>query len=614
MTIRQHTVRAFARPFPALWLAAALCALWFAPGTRAETTDQPPLYIAQDHTWAPLAFENEQGEPAGLLVDLWREIGRELGREVRFELVDWNDSLRLVRDRPNRIHGGLFESPERNAYLDFSSDLMTLRTTLFAEHAPGQVTPMVPEDLGDTPVGVTAGGYEEEFLREHYPGLTLELYRNNRKLVQSAARGNLQAFAADYPVGMYYLDRFTTPEHFYVMEVLYEQPLHAAVAKGNSALLTEVERGLAALSDERLANITQKWMQSERVETLPDWLGPVLLLVIAVALVGGMALHNRDLKRRLARQAARLEHQLERQRLLTENMTDFIWTVDEHSRLSYVSPSVERMLGYQPEDMVDQEMTWALTPESAADTYALQQRLVEAARRGEYEGYVDTTAELAQRHRNGHTVWTEVVIRCFFTPQGEFAGAQGASRDITERVQAEKTLRHLASVDNLTQLPNRRLLLDRLQQAITRCRKRGQSGALLYMDLDNFKQFNDYQGHIAGDRLLKQIARRLSHHLPEGVTLGRYSGDGFMLVAPELGRDLETVIERTRALAQQYLDLLSREFDLDGAPCRLSSSMGVALIDGEELSAERLIQHANRAMHRAKSGGRNRFEIWRGDD
>ncbi|HEY7884113.1 MAG TPA: diguanylate cyclase, partial [Cellvibrionaceae bacterium] len=581
---------------------AAMCA-------GADQEPAEPLIIAQDHAWAPLAFENQQGEPQGLLVDLWRAVGKHLGREVVFELGDWQAGLDRVRDQPNRIHGGLFRSAERAEYMDFSSPLMPLRTTLFVNRVNVGPTVMVAPDLGDTAVGTTAGGYEQTFLRENYPELTLRLYDNNQALVQAAARGQIDAFVADYPVGMYYLDRFTTPDHFHVLEVLYQQPLHAAVAKGNSELLAEIERGLAMLSDEQLTAITQKWMHSERVETLPPWLLPLLIFLVAVALLGGFALHYLSLKRQLALQATELLQQAQHQRLLTDNMTDFIWTVSPDNKLSYVSPSVEKMLGYTPEELIGQEMTIALTPESAAETYALQTRIIAAAQRDEYKEFIDLTTDMAQRHKNGTIVWTEVIIRSFFTPSGDFAGAQGASRDITERIDAEKNLRQLASLDPLTQLPNRWRLLEDLQQVISHCRQHHSWGALLYMDLDNFKQFNDYQGHLAGDRLLRMIAKELNTHVPEGATLARYSGDGFMLVVPDSGSDKAAAQTQAEVLANNYLAQLSQEFDVNGTVCRLSSSMGVVLFNGSEPDAEKLIKRANQAMHQAKTQGRNRFYI-----
>src|SRR5690606_20391495 len=112
--------------------------------------------------------------------------------------------------------------------------------------------------------------------------------------------------------------------------------------------------------------------------------------------------------------------------------------------------------------------------------------------------------------------------------------------------------------DALTQLPNRWRLLEALQHAINHCRQHQSWGALLYMDLDNFKQFNDYQGHLAGDRLLRIIATHLTTHVPENATLARYSGDGFMLVLSDLGADKAAAQTEAEALAENYLKLLSQ--------------------------------------------------------
>ncbi len=608
-----HVERLINRPL----LAALLCLL--ALSARAETIPQdppdtlPPLLIVQDHAWAPLAFRDRHGEPRGLLVDLWRAVGEHLGREVAFVLVDWQATLVQVRDNDDRVHGGLFRSPERSEYLDFSHPLMNLRTTLFVSRTAVGPQVMVAQDLRDTPVGITAGGYEEEFMRNRHPDITLALYDNNEALAWAAASGEVDAFVADYPVGMYYLDRFTTPDQFHVLEVLYQQPLHAAVTKGNQELLEEINRGLALVSTEEMTAITQKWMQSERVEVIPPWLLPALILMTLIMVLGGLLLHNRSLKQRLEQQAQELQRQARHQQLLTDNMTDFIWTVSADNKLSYVSPSVEKMLGYKAQELIGGEMTIALTEKAAEETYALQSRLVAAAQRGEYpEGYVDTVAELAQRHKDGHVIWTEVVIRAFFTVEGDFAGAQGASRDISQRIKAEETLRQMACIDPLTQLPNRRRLLEFVQQAIADSRKSGRYWALLYLDLDNFKRFNDYHGHNAGDQLLVLIARRLENSLPDNCALARYSGDGFMIVATGLG-DLADARQRAGALGKHVLQQMGEGFELQGTPVNLGSSIGIALCGPKHTQPDNQFKRANQAMHQAKTQGRNQYFVCDGE-
>jgi ABC-type amino acid transport substrate-binding protein len=215
-----------------------------------------------------------RARPRGLLIDFWELIGAQLGRPVEFALTDWDDSLAQVRDGRAHVHGGLFRSPEREAFLDFGVEIFPLRAALFVS---ASLSAIQASDLEGIPVGVTRGGFEEEFLRTHHPGLTLRLYDNNDLLVRAATRGEVVAFAADYPVGMYLLDRHASPEHFRVLEVLYARHLAFAVAAGNAPLLTELNAAIQRLDPDELSRITQKWMRSESVDRVPIWFWLTLL-------------------------------------------------------------------------------------------------------------------------------------------------------------------------------------------------------------------------------------------------------------------------------------------------------------------------------------------------
>jgi|GEM_PF-2279238 len=579
----------------------------------AQTTSSGPinltpqissLYVVQDHRWAPLAFRNQQGQPDGLIIDIWRLLGQKMQRPVEFELLDWQHTLHKVRDSRAHIHGGLVQSEERASYLDFSEPLFQLRTAIFID-TKKILNALDVDDLNGVQIGVIAGGYEEEFVRAHYPQLILHLYNNNEQLVAAAVRGDIPAFVADYPVGMYYLAR-STPDKFRVLSVLYSRNVQAAVARGNQAALKEINDVIAQITPEEMAAITQKWINREEIRVIP-W-GWILIFSgsLGAIVIGVLLYHNKKLTDKIALQYSTLkerEHQVD---LLTTNMTDWVWTVNAHNHFTYVSPSIKKFLGYEVADIIDKFVTVVIHPSDIEHARMQLAQLVMAGPSSESNNYRDATTRFCLGHKNGQIIWSEAAVRIFFSATGEFSGAQGCSRDVGERKHAEDVIRQMAFNDPLTQLPNRRLLNDRIQQAMAGCKRHRQYGAILFLDIDNFKSVNDHYGHDNGDLLLQQIAQRLCSGIRDSDTLARFGGDEFVIVSEQLSQELETAKHQALLIGIKLLELFDRNFLLRDARCQITSSIGIALFNDGSHSAAQLLKQADVAMYQAKADGRNR--------
>lgn len=579
------------------------------PVANAELSSNEALLIVQDEAWAPLAFIDKQGKPQGLLPDLWRKVAEKTDRSIVFELVDWQDTLQLVKGSPNAIHGGLFKSAERSNYLDFSDPIMQLRTSLFVHSGKAMHDILDIDDITTQVVGVTAGGYEEEFLRVNYPNINLQLFNNNEQLVRAVVAGSVMAFVADYPVGMYYLDQYTTPEQFRVLAVLYQQPIFAAVAKGNQTLLDEINKGLAEINSIELTAIKQKWINTTPVNVIPSWLLPSLAIFIAIAFLLAQALYNKRLNQRVNRVTSELLEQEQQVSLLTENMSDWVWKTNHHSQFVYVSPSIKKLLGYDAEELLGKTWGQILHPGEREKADALSAHILAAVRRGEIIDYKDLTLEVCLQDINKKIVWTETATRIFFDQYGNYLGSQGSSRNITERKQAEEAIRQLAFNDPLTHLPNRRLLSDRLRQAMAGCARHHQYCALFFLDLDNFKYINDNHGHDNGDIILQQVAQRLSANLRESDTVARFGSDEFALIAEYLTASPQEAKQQVLHLAIKMLELFDKDFILRETTCRLTTSIGIILFNTDQKSVDALIKQADLALYQAKANGRNQFFV-----
>jgi diguanylate cyclase (GGDEF)-like protein/PAS domain S-box-containing protein len=186
----------------------------------------------------------------------------------------------------------------------------------------------------------------------------------------------------------------------------------------------------------------------------------------------------------------------------------------------------------------------------------------------------------------------------------------GFITDISARKQAEAHTHQLAYFDALTGLPNRRLLTDRIAHALSAAQRSAQMGALLFIDLDDFKKINDARGHAVGDQLLKQVAARLSQLLRGDDSVARLGGDEFVVLVGQLGPDAESAARHARAVADRVRALLETPYDIDGALYDSAGSVGITLFPKGHEHVDDLLREADTAMYRAKAAGRNRIAFF----
>jgi len=188
---------------------------------------------------------------------------------------------------------------------------------------------------------------------------------------------------------------------------------------------------------------------------------------------------------------------------------------------------------------------------------------------------------------------------------GNIIGALAFGRDITQQKMANEKINHLALYDSLTGLPNRRLLLDRLQHALATGARTGKRGALMFIDLDNFKILNDTHGHDKGDQLLQQVARRLADCMREGDTVARLGDDEFVVILENLGDHPEEAVAEAGIAGKKIIAALNRSYLLDDRECHSTQCIGVTLFGGQPQNMNELLKQADLAMRRAKTSGRN---------
>lgn len=184
------------------------------------------------------------------------------------------------------------------------------------------------------------------------------------------------------------------------------------------------------------------------------------------------------------------------------------------------------------------------------------------------------------------------------------------ARDISSRKNAERQIEQLAFYDPLTELPNRRLLLDRLQQFIEQSQREHKIGALLYLDLDSFKRINDSLGHHVGDDLLRAVSERLDSEIRKVDTLARLGGDEFVVLLGTLDTDRDQVANEARRVSQKIIQCLTRPFTLKNAEYTIGGSVGICLLEGNDIVANEALHRADTAMYDAKAKGGNQLSFF----
>ena len=217
--------------------------------------------------------------------------------------------------------------------------------------------------------------------------------------------------------------------------------------------------------------------------------------------------------------------------------------------------------------------------------------------------------EIWNRRKNGEIYPEYLAIAAVKNQNGVITHFVGTLTDITLRKASEEEIERLAFYDPLTQLPNRRLLQERLKSALASSHRSGQKGALLFIDLDNFKALNDTLGHDMGDLLLQQVAARLNACVRENDTVARLGGDEFVIMLEDLGELTYGSLNQSETIGQKILAAINQPFQLGTQEYLSTSSIGITLFDGHEHSDE-LLKRADIAMYQAKNSGRNALRFF----
>jgi len=339
-----------------------------------------------------------------------------------------------------------------------------------------------------------------------------------------------------------------------------------------------------------------KWAQSIALRARNELLAAVILAATAILILFLRLQRQEHIDQLEATERATIRESEERFRALTEQSTDIILIADPSGQIKYASPSVHTVLSLHGDSLVGTNIIDLVHPDDFAKTMITEPRSVAYGQ--------NSIVEFRLRHADGKWLYFECVVRSLIQHKN-IGGIVYNARDITERKHSQEQLLFNATHDALTGLPDRALFLERLQGVVDRMKRHPhEAGAVLFIDIDDFKVVNDCYGHAIGDALIKEVSNRLRACLRSDGTIARMGGDEFSVLVEDVTDPSDAI-----RVAERIQSSFERPFLLGGLEVFKSTSIGLALTS-PETSAEAVLQNADIAMYRAKSQGKARSEIF----
>ncbi|MDD2581248.1 MAG: EAL domain-containing protein [Desulfuromonadaceae bacterium] len=283
--------------------------------------------------------------------------------------------------------------------------------------------------------------------------------------------------------------------------------------------------------------------------------------------------------------------------MIVESSNDAIFSISLDGAITSWNRGAEKVFGYSSDEIVGRQIFTIMPPER----YDERARVLQTILSGEQLQFFETT----RIKKDGSRIYVSITTSPMLDADGKIIGNSVIARDVTERRNMEEVIRHQAHHDTLTDLPNRQLFMDFLSLELAQARRDGTELALLFLDLNGFKQVNDTLGHSCGDRLLQEVGQRLRACIRESDTVARLGGDEFTVLMPALGQTDDVGI-----VLRKILGVFETPFMLDGSAVDTTTSIGICMFPDDGDCGEELMKKADIAMYDAKGTGRNSYQFY----
>ncbi len=407
------------------------------------------IIVTDDKDFPPFAFLDATGNPRGITIDIWALWSKKTGIPVKFDLVKWDDALKAVREGRADAVGGLFLTPERKAYFDYTKEIIRIPTAIFFHHQIAGIKGLA--DLSGFQVGVIRGDSSEELLRTEHPEINLLIYASTDELVRAAIAGRIRVFVADEPIALFYLAKYPGGEAFrWSSKEIAINRQYSAVRKGNHQLLTTVQSGFDQISQEEINDIVTEWSGKSSRVAVP-WREIGLILFVILFIVTAVFIWNIQLRRRVLRATRNLEernrelelsreairHSEERYRELMEHANSVILRMDKEGQILFLNEFALRFFGFRKEEVIGRNVIGTIVPEQETTGRDLTAMIKDIA----VNPSIYANNENENMRSNGERVWVAWTNKPVYNPDGEVSEILCIGNDITDRKRSEEALR-----------------------------------------------------------------------------------------------------------------------------------------------------------------------------
>jgi diguanylate cyclase (GGDEF)-like protein/PAS domain S-box-containing protein len=591
------------------WLCVALLSAGAAQASVALPGETTPRVVKVGvYANAPKIFLGEDGQPSGILGDVLVAIAEREHWTLKPVRCEWQDCLDSLQSGGIDLMPDVAFTDQRGQIFDFHNTVALLSWSQIYKVRGEPISSML--DLTGKRVAVVTGSVQESSLRGMLQSFGVKAELVPVESFQAGFELTAAKLADAVATNRFYGD-LQAPKYRLEPTAIVFQPaqLYYATQKGkNASLLQAIDRHLAqwqTQSDSPYAQALQRWLLAPQPLHVPVYLWWTLGGLVALLLLALLVTHW--LRRQVALKTAHLIASENRLNTILDSVDACIYIKDTALRYQYANNSLCRLFEKPLAQVLGQTDQVFFDAATVAHLQANDRRVIEHGERVETE---EANASVDGSHHNTF-LSVKLPLR---HPDGSIYALCGISTDISSRLQAEDAIHQLAFYDPLTGLPNRRLLQDRLQQLLSNLLRNPQGAALLFIDVDNFKDINDTQGHEAGDLLLCQMAQRIGYCIRTQDTLARQGGDEFVVMLAGLHTAAVEAADQALHIAQKLLVALRQPYALNGQPCQSSVSIGVALIDettpNQEKTRDELFKQADLAMYQAKADGRNTLRFF----
>ena len=553
---------------------------------------------------APKVMLGADGQPSGIFGDLLREIAAKEDWTLVPVVCEWQACLDATRAGQIDLMTDVAHSEARAQIFSFHQTPAINSWSQVYQRTGLSIQSML--DLQNRRVAILQGSVQQDY----FSGLLSSFGVQPIWVpVNSLAEGftKVSAGEADVVVSNHQFGSLQAPRYMLVETPIMFQPsrLFYATGKGRNAdLLAALDQHLNVWRDDPNSvyfDVLKRWGGEPPRTLVPRafwWILFALgtLLLLAIVFVSLLRRQVREKTRHLLQSEDKLS-------TILNSVESYIYIKDPQLRYQYTNSIFSASVGRPLVGLADTDLFNAATAEQ------LQRNDRRVLEHGERVADEETITTADGKHKHTY-LSVKLPLR---RPDGSIYALCGISTDITELKRSREAIHQLAFYDALTGLPNRRLLMDRMQQILAARDRTAHDGALLFIDLDHFKTLNDTLGHDVGDLLLQQVTKRLKQCTRDQDTLARLGGDEFVVMLQDLSTDANDAARQADAVAGKIVSTLAEPYMLAGQHYQSTVSVGIAMFSDPHSTQEELFKRGDLAMYQAKADGRNTLRFFNPD-